>query len=70
MFSFLLIRYPFFICNTGTPTIPVLPSCGFGIGEEQLTKMTRDHDFSALQNYGEVGKPFELFFVDVYLFLR
>ncbi|XP_064998251.1 calcium-transporting ATPase 5, plasma membrane-type-like isoform X1 [Musa acuminata AAA Group] len=38
----------------GTPTIPVLPSCGFGIGEEQLTKMTRDHDFSALQNYGEV----------------
>ncbi|CAD5181887.1 unnamed protein product [Musa acuminata subsp. malaccensis] len=37
-----------------TPTIPVLPSCGFGIGEEQLTKMTRDHDFSALQNYGEV----------------
>ncbi|CAL9112259.1 unnamed protein product [Musa textilis] len=38
----------------GTPAIPVLPSGGFGIGEEQLTKMTRDHDFSALQNYGEV----------------
>ncbi|KAJ8500023.1 hypothetical protein OPV22_010575 [Ensete ventricosum] len=38
----------------GTSAIPVLLSGGFGIGEEQLTKMMRDHDFSALQNYGEV----------------
>ncbi|XP_074572932.1 calcium-transporting ATPase 5, plasma membrane-type-like [Curcuma longa] len=31
-----------------------LPSGGFGIGEEQLTKLTRDHDFSSLQEYGGV----------------
>ncbi|KAG6503735.1 calcium-transporting ATPase 5, plasma membrane-type-like [Zingiber officinale] len=31
-----------------------LPSGVFGIGEEQLTKLTRDHDFSSLQEYGGV----------------
>jgi hypothetical protein len=29
----------------------ILPR-GFGIGEEQLTVMTRDHNYSALQEYG------------------
>ncbi|KAL0915702.1 hypothetical protein M5K25_016140 [Dendrobium thyrsiflorum] len=39
----------------GTPgTIPALPGGGYGIGVEQLTAMTRDHDLSALQQYGGV----------------
>ncbi|ONK70583.1 uncharacterized protein A4U43_C05F35230 [Asparagus officinalis] len=38
----------------GTPVVPALPSGGYGIGMEQLTAMTRDHDFSALQGYGGV----------------
>lgn len=38
----------------GTPGRPALPSGGYGIGMEQLTAMTRDHDFSALQEYGGV----------------
>ncbi|RRT63432.1 hypothetical protein B296_00042718, partial [Ensete ventricosum] len=44
--------------RSGTPALPTLPSDGFGIGEEQLTKMTRDHDFSSLQEYGGVGSSF------------
>lgn len=36
----------------GAPRTPVLPTGGFGIGAEQLTAMTRNHDFSALQEYG------------------
>ncbi|CAD5191787.1 unnamed protein product [Musa acuminata subsp. malaccensis] len=40
--------------SNSTPALPKLPSGGFGIGEEQLTKMTRDHDFSSLQEYGGV----------------
>ncbi|THU64608.1 hypothetical protein C4D60_Mb01t28250 [Musa balbisiana] len=39
---------------SGIPALPKLPSGGFGIGEEQLTKITRDHDFSSLQEYGGV----------------
>ncbi|CAL9779926.1 unnamed protein product [Musa acuminata subsp. burmannicoides] len=42
------------MARSGTPALPKLPSGGFGIGEEQLTKMTRDHDFSSLQEYGGV----------------
>ncbi|WOK95006.1 calcium-transporting ATPase 8, plasma membrane-type-like [Canna indica] len=38
----------------GTHSTPALPSGGFGIGEEQLTKMTRDHNFSSLEVYGGV----------------
>ncbi|KAJ8628903.1 hypothetical protein MRB53_022226 [Persea americana] len=34
--------------------LPVTPSGGFGIGIDQLTTMTRDHNFSALQQYGGV----------------
>ncbi|KAH7671707.1 P-type ATPase protein [Dioscorea alata] len=33
---------------------PALPTGNYGIGMEQLTAMTRDHDFSALQEYGGV----------------
>ncbi|KAJ8499066.1 hypothetical protein OPV22_009618 [Ensete ventricosum] len=40
--------------RSGTPALPTLPPDGFGIGEEQLTKMTRDHDFSSLQECGGV----------------
>ncbi|KAK8916917.1 Calcium-transporting ATPase 8, plasma membrane-type [Platanthera zijinensis] len=37
----------------GTPgVIPAVPSGDYGIGSEQLTKMTRDHDLSSLQKYG------------------
>ncbi|PKU78352.1 calcium-transporting ATPase 5, plasma membrane-type-like [Dendrobium catenatum] len=35
-------------------TVPALPGGGYGIGVEQLTAMTRDHDLSALQQYGGV----------------
>lgn len=35
----------------GTPALPI---GNYGIGMEQLTAMTRDHDFSALQEYGGV----------------
>ncbi|PKA50857.1 Calcium-transporting ATPase 8, plasma membrane-type [Apostasia shenzhenica] len=39
----------------GSPNVvPALPSGGYGIGAEQLTALTRDHDFSALQEYGGV----------------
>uniref|UniRef100_A0A0E0JW95 Calcium-transporting ATPase n=1 Tax=Oryza punctata TaxID=4537 RepID=A0A0E0JW95_ORYPU len=34
--------------------LPEILPRGFGIGEEQLTAMTRDHDYSALQGYGGV----------------
>ncbi|KAG0466038.1 hypothetical protein HPP92_020202 [Vanilla planifolia] len=34
--------------------VPPLPSGGYGIGVEQLTAMTRDHDSSALQEYGGI----------------
>ncbi|XP_073000941.1 calcium-transporting ATPase 5, plasma membrane-type-like [Typha latifolia] len=34
--------------------IPVVLPCGFGIGEAQLTSMTRDHDYSALQELSGV----------------
>lgn len=48
----------------GTPHTPVLPTGGFGIGVEQVTAMTRDHDFSALQEYGGasvlIAKPYKL----------
>ncbi|XP_039141266.1 calcium-transporting ATPase 10, plasma membrane-type-like, partial [Dioscorea cayenensis subsp. rotundata] len=33
---------------------PILPAGGHGIAMEQLTSMTRDHEFSALQEYGGV----------------
>ncbi|KAH7659709.1 P-type ATPase protein [Dioscorea alata] len=33
---------------------PILPASGYGIAMEQLTSMTRDHEFSALQEYGGV----------------
>lgn len=38
--------------DTGIPGVPTLPAIGFGIGQEVLTKITREHDFSALQGYG------------------
>ncbi|KAJ6808296.1 calcium-transporting ATPase 8, plasma membrane-type-like [Iris pallida] len=38
----------------GTPGTPVLPSGGFGIGVDQLTALTRDHDVATLQEYGGV----------------
>ncbi|CAD5168434.1 unnamed protein product, partial [Musa acuminata subsp. malaccensis] len=38
----------------GIPGVPTLPAIGFGIGQEVLTKITREHDFSALQGYGGV----------------
>ncbi|KAK8936710.1 Calcium-transporting ATPase 8, plasma membrane-type [Platanthera zijinensis] len=40
--------------SVGTPGTPPLPCGGYGIGTEQLTAMTRDHDLSALQEYGGV----------------
>ncbi|WOL13466.1 calcium-transporting ATPase 10, plasma membrane-type-like isoform X2 [Canna indica] len=42
--------------KSGPPNVPPgkPPPSGFGIGQEQLTKMSRDHDFSALQGYGGV----------------
>ncbi|XP_066329558.1 calcium-transporting ATPase 5, plasma membrane-type-like isoform X1 [Miscanthus floridulus] len=39
--------------NHDTELPEILPR-GFGIGEEQLTVMTRDHNYSALQEYGGV----------------
>ncbi|MQL78795.1 hypothetical protein Taro_011216, partial [Colocasia esculenta] len=39
----------------GPPVVLPIPSpVGYGIGEEQLTPMTRDHDFSNLQGYNGV----------------
>ncbi|KAI0497033.1 hypothetical protein KFK09_023361 [Dendrobium nobile] len=39
----------------GTPDVaPALPTGSYGIGSEQLTTMTRDHDMSSLQEYGGV----------------
>jgi Ca2+-transporting ATPase len=32
--------------------LPEILPRGFGIGEEQLTAMTRDHDYSSLHGYG------------------
>ncbi|XP_020683408.1 calcium-transporting ATPase 5, plasma membrane-type [Dendrobium catenatum] len=39
----------------GTPDVaPALPTGSYGIGSEQLTTMTRDHDMSSLQECGGV----------------
>ncbi|KAL0910603.1 hypothetical protein M5K25_021602 [Dendrobium thyrsiflorum] len=39
----------------GTPDVaPALPTGCYGIGSDQLTTMTRDHDMSSLQEYGGV----------------
>uniref|UniRef100_A0ACD5V6V2 Uncharacterized protein n=2 Tax=Avena sativa TaxID=4498 RepID=A0ACD5V6V2_AVESA len=40
--------------QNGDRELPEIPPRGFGIGEEQLTSMTRDHNFSTLQEYGGV----------------
>ncbi|CAO2044746.1 unnamed protein product [Urochloa humidicola] len=40
--------------QNGDRELPEILPRGFGIGEEQLTVMTRDHDYSALQEYGGV----------------
>ncbi|KAJ3707985.1 hypothetical protein LUZ61_011690 [Rhynchospora tenuis] len=54
-----VIRAAFLFKEAGERHIPktelpaVLPR-GFGIGDEQLTTMTRDHNYSALQDYGGV----------------
>ncbi|RLN09743.1 calcium-transporting ATPase 8, plasma membrane-type-like [Panicum miliaceum] len=38
--------------QNGDMELPEILPRGFGIGEEQLTVMTRDHNYSALQEYG------------------
>uniref|UniRef100_A0ACD5Z9I7 Uncharacterized protein n=1 Tax=Avena sativa TaxID=4498 RepID=A0ACD5Z9I7_AVESA len=40
--------------QNGDRELPEIPTRGFGIGEEQLTSMTRDHNFSTLQEHGGV----------------
>ena len=50
----LMLHFP--ILSPGSfEGLPVTPSGGFGIGIDQLTTMTRDHNFSALQQYGGVS---------------
>lgn len=44
-------QYGFCITVLSPCYAEILPR-GFGIGEEQLTVMTRDHNYSALQEYG------------------
>ena len=43
------------IYDLGAPGGSALPTGGFGIGEEQLTTMMRDHNFSAIEEGGGVG---------------
>ncbi|KAF7078505.1 hypothetical protein CFC21_082928 [Triticum aestivum] len=40
--------------QNGDTELPEIVPRGFGIGEDQLTSMTRDHNYSALQEYGGV----------------
>ncbi|KAG8058243.1 hypothetical protein GUJ93_ZPchr0002g25593 [Zizania palustris] len=40
--------------QNGESELPEVIPRGFGIGEEQLTTMTRDHNYSTLQEYGGV----------------
>ncbi|KAK3156146.1 hypothetical protein QOZ80_2AG0103440 [Eleusine coracana subsp. coracana] len=40
--------------KNGDRELPEILPRGFGIGEEQLTAMTRDHNYSTLQEYGGV----------------
>ncbi|KAL6888430.1 hypothetical protein ACP4OV_009456 [Aristida adscensionis] len=40
--------------QSGDKELPEILPRGFGIGEEQLTTMTRDHNYSMLQEYGGV----------------
>lgn len=40
--------------QNGDRELPEILPRGFGIGEDQLTSMTRDHNYSALQEYGGV----------------
>ncbi|RWW32396.1 hypothetical protein GW17_00002936 [Ensete ventricosum] len=42
------------IYDLGAPGGAALPTGGFGIGEEQLTTMMRDHNFSAIEEAGGV----------------
>jgi len=47
----------FLICfaSTLTSAVPHADAAlGFGIKEDQLTALTRDHNYSALQQYGGV----------------
>ncbi|KAJ4798683.1 Calcium-transporting ATPase [Rhynchospora pubera] len=55
----LIIRAAFLFKEAGERRIaktelPAVLPRGFGIGDEQLTSMTRDHNYSALQDYGGV----------------
>ncbi|RZS25162.1 hypothetical protein BHM03_00058321, partial [Ensete ventricosum] len=45
----------------GAPGGAALPTGGFGIGEEQLTTMMRDHNFSAIEEAGGVGNQIGYF---------
>lgn len=51
--SIVVQKWQCYFCNTSLLFFyaEILPRV-FGIGEEQLTVMTRDHNFSALQEYG------------------
>ncbi|RWW53373.1 hypothetical protein BHE74_00040133 [Ensete ventricosum] len=49
------------IYDLGAPGGAALPTGGFGIGEEQLTTMMRDHNFSAIEEAGGVGNQIGYF---------
>ena len=43
------------IRGADAPKLPAPPPSGDGCSPQQLSEMTRDHDFSALQNFGGVS---------------
>lgn len=52
-FFMAIYSYSEFMSILGMPgSLPKLPTSGFGICEEQLTSMTTDHNFSALEEHG------------------
>lgn len=48
--TFMRVFYILSLCNSGG--LPRTPGGGYGVGREQLSSMTRDRNFSALQEYG------------------
>jgi len=44
------------------------PSGDFGIGQEQLTSMSREHNVSALELYGGASFPLNYLFLILFLY--
>lgn len=71
LFMFHIIDYHSSILVSDTP-IPATSTGDFGIGQEELASLTRDHDLAALERHGGASssfKSFDLLFIGIFLLL-